>query len=667
MRELMWLLVTNTAIAIVLALAALLAAQCRRPALAHVIWVLVIVKLLTPPVWRVTVHVAKAPTPVAAPVAVTRAPAVVAPLAAVPMQTAATAAPTATTPMRAPIVIPWMQMMLGLWIGGAIAYLLLAWMRFRSFSRAIRTERQPTELVDEVSLLAARMKIRPPRVIVTPAVVSPMVLILNRAAALVLPAPLLRTLDSQQRRAVIAHELAHLRRGDHFVRWFEMIATAGLWWHPLLWVARWGLRDAEEQCCDAWVVSILPDERRRFADALVDSMEFISRSTLPAAASGLVWMRGGHVRSLKRRLAMIVNRTPPKSLSLAGRMIAAALLVAVPLTPVRGDEQAAPPATRAVAVDDNTRRIIEALLETAQDSNQQVQAESFNAILQFGAKAVPVLIDALEREKASGTAANLLAGLGVDAVDPLLLSMQSPNAGIRESALGTLQNIFVQKSGIRAGRRFGGGYGGPEMGMEGGMLGVAAPEALPPETIELARRLFDPVAKATQDENVTVRRVATTLLSHVAQAKPANYSPQPFVARLSDEDGNVRLAAAQALTALRPADEEVVKALASVIGDRDENVQATALLALAAIGPDAKGATDAVLAALKSANPQLRMMAARALGAMQAKPPGPSMPGVEGAEMMDPGVPGGFGAVPTAAPPRQVPPAGRGARPPGQR
>ncbi|MDQ3439728.1 MAG: right-handed parallel beta-helix repeat-containing protein [Planctomycetota bacterium] len=144
-------------------------------------------------------------------------------------------------------------------------------------------------------------------------------------------------MTAEQRTGVIAHELAHLLRRDHWARLLELPATVLLWFHPLVWLARRGLREAEEQCCDAWAVSVLPAGRRTYADALVNAMELISgTSRLPVGATGL-----GRIGSLRRRLTMIVTQSPPKSLSLPGRVAALALLAAVVVVPVLGQAQPA--------------------------------------------------------------------------------------------------------------------------------------------------------------------------------------------------------------------------------------------------------------------------------------------------------------------------------------
>src|SRR5436305_1835939 len=66
----------NTLFALLPAAAAFLAARRRRPALAHALWLLVLLKLLTPPLLPATLHLprlALAPRPHAAPIVSTTA------------------------------------------------------------------------------------------------------------------------------------------------------------------------------------------------------------------------------------------------------------------------------------------------------------------------------------------------------------------------------------------------------------------------------------------------------------------------------------------------------------------------------------------------------------------------------------------------------------------
>src|SRR5262249_18755522 len=113
-----------------------------------------------------------------------------------------------------------------------------------------------------------------------------------------------------------------LRRRDHWVRALEFVVMGLYWWHPVVWYARRELREAEEQCCDAWVVSTLPGAGRTYATALMDTLDFLStaRSAVPPLASGL-----GQVSDLKRRLTMIMRGTTPRALSWPGCLTVLAL------------------------------------------------------------------------------------------------------------------------------------------------------------------------------------------------------------------------------------------------------------------------------------------------------------------------------------------------------
>jgi len=136
----------------------------------------------------------------------------------------------------------------------------------------------------------------------------------------------MRGLSASQQAGIIAHELAHFRRGDHWTRWLEFLVVGLYWWHPVAWFARRQLQQAEEFCCDAWVLRLFPDQARGYAQALLATVDFLSevQTPAPAGASGF-----GHVRSLQRRLEMILKRTVRPELSPSARMLFLAAALAV--------------------------------------------------------------------------------------------------------------------------------------------------------------------------------------------------------------------------------------------------------------------------------------------------------------------------------------------------
>ena len=269
------------------------------------------------------------------------------------------------------------------------------------FQRLLRHARlAPTDLQDQVKGWSARLGVRkPPALWLVPGCVSPMLWTLGRSPRLLFPAKLLDRLNAEQRCTLLVHELAHLRRRDHWVRFLEMTVMAVYWWHPLVWWARRELHEAEEQCCDAWVVWALasagegwhalnegkgvgdalfistPVEdsgratqaRRAYALALLHTVDFFShaRPTLPAPASGV-----GQVSHLRRRLTMIMNGNTPKSVSAFGWLAVLALGLLLPLVPVNAQPQSPSPQDEGRDPRDqqieNLKKVIQALEEQKQ-------------------------------------------------------------------------------------------------------------------------------------------------------------------------------------------------------------------------------------------------------------------------------------------------------------
>jgi hypothetical protein len=161
--------------------------------------------------------------------------------------------------------------------------------------------------------------------------ISPLLWAFVGEPRVLVPASLLDRLTEEQWDTLLAHELAHLRRRDHWVRLLELAVIGLYWWHPIVWWARHKLREAEEQCCDAWVVWALPGAAEVYATTLVEAVTYLSgaRSVLPLAASGI-----GQMHLLKRRLTMIMHGTTPRAMSAGGSLAVFGLAaVLLPLYP----------------------------------------------------------------------------------------------------------------------------------------------------------------------------------------------------------------------------------------------------------------------------------------------------------------------------------------------
>ena len=196
----------------------------------------------------------------------------------------------------------------------AVAALMLAWtlaraLRFRHWL-ARTSLPAPRALRDEVAGIGRSLDlVRVPEVHTTTARVSPMVCWAGGRVRLVIPWFLLSNLGGQELRAVIAHELAHVRRRDHLVRWIEWLACSAFWWNPVAWCARRELRAAEEASCDALGAAAINSTPRGYARSLVEVLEVMSTPPTPSTPAFSSSVTSGRSPdSLERRLRMLVRR-----------------------------------------------------------------------------------------------------------------------------------------------------------------------------------------------------------------------------------------------------------------------------------------------------------------------------------------------------------------------
>jgi len=99
-----------------------------------------------------------------------------------------------------------------------------------------------------------------------------------------LPATALTGLSEEQLRAVIAHELAHIRRFDPFVNVFQVCVEALLFYHPAVWWLNKRIRAEREHCCDELAVNLCGDAVE-YARALTLMEEWRSAPVFAMAAN----------------------------------------------------------------------------------------------------------------------------------------------------------------------------------------------------------------------------------------------------------------------------------------------------------------------------------------------------------------------------------------------
>ena len=101
-----------------------------------------------------------------------------------------------------------------------------------------------------------------------------------------IPAQELARLTLQQLEALLAHELAHIRRHDYLVNILQVSVEAVLFFHPMVWWVSRRIRVERENCCDDSAVALCGGDRLLVARALFLLEEHRSAPALRIAASG---------------------------------------------------------------------------------------------------------------------------------------------------------------------------------------------------------------------------------------------------------------------------------------------------------------------------------------------------------------------------------------------
>ena len=155
------------------------------------------------------------------------------------------------SPVALPLASDAMFIGLALWLSGTL--LLLARVLFQAagllrLRRRLVREGAPAgaDLQRAMQTLVQEMQLRSPTLRVLPGLSSPLVL----PGAVLLPR-WAEGLDASQQRAMLAHELAHLRRRDPLWRPLQRLALVPLFFHPLAWHALRRLESLAETLCDA--------------------------------------------------------------------------------------------------------------------------------------------------------------------------------------------------------------------------------------------------------------------------------------------------------------------------------------------------------------------------------------------------------------------------------
>lgn len=339
---------TNAALAILIAVFALVISRWIKNAQLHaVLWLVALIKLVTPPMLPYTIQVGAAVPDVSVSNSTTATETSVAPtppgsrtakqlsephhaVATQESQMASTktgtlSADSARSAVAAPkfsatrLVLTTVprgaDVAVAIWLTGALLTLSLLIASGFRFSRLIARAgalNAEEEMATAFARLCERMRLkRAPRLVVVDAEISPLIWSWFGKSSLLFPKALARTLNREQQSMILAHELAHLRRWDQQVRWLEALIQSLYWWFPLVTWMRGKLHAAQERCCDEWVDSYFPAQRAEYCETLVSAATWLVN-----ARKSPIWASEfGRSPDLKKRIESLLQQGTSKPLT----------------------------------------------------------------------------------------------------------------------------------------------------------------------------------------------------------------------------------------------------------------------------------------------------------------------------------------------------------------
>ena len=232
--------------------------------------------------------------------------------------------------------------LLAVWLCG-LAVGVAFWLKCWTQMRRTRRNAKPLPLSLPIPVLSS------------PSQIEPGVFGIFRSV-LLLPAGIEERLTPAQLDAILAHEVAHVRRRDNLTAAIHMLVETVFWFFPLVWWLRARLIEERELACDEAVLRLGSD-----AEAYAAGIIEVCKSYVP---SPLACVSGVTGSDLKKRIEHIVSSRTGADLAWEKRLVLLGLVIAVVTAPfviglmnarpIRAQSSAPPASFEAASIKPNT-------------------------------------------------------------------------------------------------------------------------------------------------------------------------------------------------------------------------------------------------------------------------------------------------------------------------
>ncbi|KQM69366.1 hypothetical protein ASE74_05025 [Pedobacter sp. Leaf216] len=164
--------------------------------------------------------------------------------------------------------------------------------RHKTYAAGIKWDEKLTELTAKMGLT------QPVKIMQSGIAHAPMV-VGHLKPLILIPLGLLNGLSNAEVEAILAHELAHIKRKDYLVNLLQSFIEIVFFFNPaVLWVSQL-IKTERENCCDDLAIACV-DDRKNYVQALIVCQEFKQRA--PAYAMAITGKNGSLLHRASRML-----------------------------------------------------------------------------------------------------------------------------------------------------------------------------------------------------------------------------------------------------------------------------------------------------------------------------------------------------------------------------
>jgi beta-lactamase regulating signal transducer with metallopeptidase domain len=154
--------------------------------------------------------------------------------------------------------------------------------------------------------------------------------------AVLIPSGILEQLAPEKLRAVLIHELAHVKRGDLWINCVQTFLQIAYFYNPFVWLANTVVRRLREQAVDEMVLVALGAEAKSYSSTLIDVAEIaFSRPVLSLRLVGVVESK----KALEGRIRHMLNQPVQKRVRLGILGLTTVLILGAALLPMARAQQ----------------------------------------------------------------------------------------------------------------------------------------------------------------------------------------------------------------------------------------------------------------------------------------------------------------------------------------